>query len=61
MIGAASEKALYMLAEKMIDAISTPKWKEKFSIAFKRRDLAELFDQMKRVLEKANNLPGPAF
>jgi hypothetical protein len=61
MIGAASEKALYMLAEKMLDAIATPNWKGKFSTALKRRDLAELFDQMKRVLEQANNLPGRPF
>lgn len=61
MIGAASEKALYMLAEKMLDAIATPRWKEKFSTALKRRDLAELFDQMKRVLEQANNLSGRPF
>lgn len=61
MIGAASEKALYMLAEKMLDAISTPKWKEKFITAFKRRDLSELFDQMKNVLGQASNLPGRPF
>jgi hypothetical protein len=61
MIGAASEKALYMLAEKVLDAIAAPKWKGKFSTALKRRDLAELFDQMKRVLEQANNLPGRPF
>jgi len=61
MIGAASEKALYMLAEKMLDAIAAPKWKEKFSTALKRRDLAELFDQMKGVLEQANNLAGRPF
>jgi hypothetical protein len=61
MIGAASEKALYMLAEKMLDAISALRWKEKFSTALKRRDLTELFDQMRRVLEQANNLPGRPF
>jgi hypothetical protein len=61
MIGAASEKALYMLAEKMLDAISTPKWKEKFSTALKRRDLTELFDQMRNVLEQANRVPGRPF
>jgi hypothetical protein len=61
MIGAASEKALYMLAEKMLSAIAAPNWKGKFTTALKRRDLAELFDQMKRVLEQANNLPGRPF
>jgi|ERR1700722_11268441 len=61
MIGAASEKALYMLAEKMLDAISTPPWKGKFSNALKRRDLAELFDQMKKVLEQADKLPARPF
>jgi hypothetical protein len=61
MIGAASEKALYMLAEKMLDAISAPRWKEKFSTSLKRRDLTELFDQMRNVLERANNLPGRPF
>jgi hypothetical protein len=61
MIGAASEKALYMLAEKMLDAIFAPKWKEKFSTALKRRDLAELFDQMKKVLGHADNLPSRPF
>jgi hypothetical protein len=61
MVGAASEKALYMLAEKMLDAISTPKWKVKFTTALKRRDLTELFDQMRKVLEQANNLPGRPF
>lgn len=61
MVGAASEKTLYMLAEKMLDAISTPNWKAKFNTALKRRDLAELFDQMRNVLEKANSLPGRPF
>jgi hypothetical protein len=61
MIGAASEKALYMLAENMLEAISTPRWKEKLSTALKRRDLTELFDQMRKVLEGANKLPGRPF
>lgn len=61
MVGAASEKALYMLAERMLDAISTPKWREKFTTALKRRDLTGLFDQMRNVLEKANDLPGRPF
>ena len=61
MVGAASEKALYMLAEKMMDAISTPRWKEKFTAALRRRDLTELFDQMKRTLGQASNLPGRPF
>jgi hypothetical protein len=61
MIGAASEKALYLLAEKMLDAISAPKWKEKFGTSLKRRDLADLFDQMKKVLGHADNLPGRPF
>jgi hypothetical protein len=61
MIGAASEKALYMLAEKMFDAISTPRWKEKFSTGLKRRDLAELFNEMRKVLGQASNLPGSPF
>jgi hypothetical protein len=61
MIGAASEKALYMLAEKMLGAISAPRWKERFSTALKRRDLTELFDQMRKVLGQADNLPGRPF
>ena len=61
MIGAASEKALYMLAEKMVDSISALRWKQKFTTALKRRDLTELFDQMRNVLERANNLPGRPF
>jgi hypothetical protein len=61
MVGAASEKALYMLAEEMLGAISTPRWKAKFTTALKRRDLTELFDQMRNVLEQANNLPGRPF
>jgi len=61
MIGAASEKGLYMLAEKMLDSISTLPWKQKFTTALKRRDLAELFFQMKNVLERADKLPGRPF
>lgn len=61
MVGAASEKALYMLAEKMLDAISTPKWKIKFATALRRRDLTELFLQMRNVLEQANSLPDRPF
>jgi hypothetical protein len=61
MIGAASEKALYMLAEKMLDAISKPAWKQKFATAFKRRDLVELFAQMKNVLTHADNVPNRPF
>jgi hypothetical protein len=61
MIGAASEKALYMLAEKMVEAISAPRWKGKFSTALKRRNLTELFDQMRKVLERANTLPSRPF
>jgi hypothetical protein len=45
----------------MLDSISTVKWKEKFTTALKRRDLAELFDQMKNALEKASSLPGRPF
>src|SRR6266478_5696987 len=61
MAGAASEKALYMLAEKMLGAISTPGWRGKFTTALRRRDLTELFDQMRNVLERTNNLPGRPF
>ncbi len=61
MIGAASEKALYMLAEKMVDSISTAPWKQKFTAAFNRRDLAELFYQMKKVLELADKVGGRPF
>jgi hypothetical protein len=59
MIGAASEKALYMLAEKMLDAISTARWKTNFNTALKRRDLAELFEQMKSVLRQREQLARP--
>src|SRR5713101_7490588 len=58
MIGAASEKGLYMLAEKMLDAIAAPRCKGNLNTALKRRDLAELFEQMKNVLRQANNLAG---
>ena len=61
MVGAASEKALYMLAEKMLDSISTPNWKTKFATAFKRRDLTALFDEMRKVLDQANKLPNCPF
>jgi hypothetical protein len=50
-----------MLAEMMLDAISTARWKTNFNTALKRRDLAELFEQMKNVLRHANNLPGRSF
>jgi hypothetical protein len=61
MVGAASEKALYMLADRMLGAISSPRWRDKFSTALKRRDLADLFDQMKNVLEQASKLPTRPF
>lgn len=61
MIGAASEKSLYVLAEKMLDAISLPNWKRNFSLPLKRRDLPELFTQMKNVLRHANDLPNRPF
>ncbi len=61
MVGAASEKALYMLAEKMLGSISTPQWKAKFTTLLNRRDLAGLFDHMRKVLEQANNSPGRSF
>jgi hypothetical protein len=63
MIGAASEKALYMLAEKMFDSISAsaPNWKRNFSIPLKRRDLPDLFTQMKNVLQHASVLPNRPF
>lgn len=61
MIGAASEKALYMLAEKMLDAISLPNWKKNFGLPLKRRDLPELFLQMKNVLKHAGDLPNRPF
>jgi hypothetical protein len=61
MIGAASEKALYLLAEKMLDSIATAGWKQRFTKAFTRRDLPELFDQMKKVLEAADRFPGRPF
>jgi len=61
MIGAASEKALYMLAEKMVDSISLPKWKRNFSIPLKRRDLPDLFSQMKNVLQHTSVLANRPF
>lgn len=61
MIGAASEKALYMLAEKMVDSISTPNWKRNFNLPLKRRDLSDLFTQMKNVLHHASALPNRPF
>jgi hypothetical protein len=61
MIGAASEKALYMLAEKMLEAISTRPWKENFSAALNRRDLAKLFNEIKKVLEHADKVPARPF
>jgi len=64
MIGAASEKALYMLAEKMVDSIdpvSAPNWKKNFSLPLKRRDLPDLFTQMKNVLHHASALPNRPF
>jgi hypothetical protein len=61
MIGAASEKALYMLADAMLGAISTQQLHEKFAPPLRRRDLADLFERMKRLLEKADALPGRPF
>ncbi len=61
MIGAASEKALYMLADAMLGAISTPQSKDKFATPLRRRDLADLFDRMKRLLEKADAMTGRPF
>jgi hypothetical protein len=61
MIGAASEKALYMLAEKMLDSISTPNWRRNFSLPLKRRDLPDLFSQMKNVLHHASCLANRPF
>ena len=61
MIGAASEKALYMLADAMLGAISTQQSKDKFATPLRRRDLADLFDRMKRLIEKAAALGGRPF
>lgn len=61
MIGAASEKALYMLADAMLGAISTQQSKDKFATPLRRRDLADLFDRMKRLIEKADALDGRPF
>jgi hypothetical protein len=61
MIGAASEKALYMLADAMLGAISTQQSKDRFATPLRRRQLAELFERMKRLLETADALAGRPF
>ncbi len=64
MLGAASEKALYLLAESMLEAFADPKKQQKLKSTLDRRRLLELFEGVRDSIQdayKAKILPYPQF
>lgn len=57
MIGAASEKTIYLLAESLLDAFVDPKKREKLEVLLKRRKLGDLLDTVGKLIHDASNLP----
>ena len=52
MLGAASEKALYLLAEAMVDALKSPKAKQTLEQHLKGRSLNPLFTFIRDTFER---------
>ena len=57
MLGAASEKAVYLLAESLLVAFLDPKKREKLDALLKRRKLSDLLDAVGKLIHDASNLP----
>lgn len=57
MLGAASEKSLYLLAEAMVDALKSPKGKQTLEQHLKGRSLNPLFTFIRDTLERNRKLP----
>jgi hypothetical protein len=54
MLGAASEKALYLLAESMLDAFKDAKKRNRLQSTLERRKLLELFDLVRDSIQDAS-------
>lgn len=64
MLGAASEKALYLLAESMFDAFTDARRRDRLQSTLDRRRLLELFDLVRGAIQDASEaklLPYAAF
>jgi hypothetical protein len=57
MLGAASEKAIYFLAESLLGAFLDPKKREKLEALLKRRRLWDLLDTVAKLIHGVPNLP----
>jgi hypothetical protein len=57
MLGAASEKAIYLLAESLLGSLLDPKRREKLEALLKRRKLWDLLDAIGKLIHGASNLP----
>jgi hypothetical protein len=56
MLGAASEKAIYLLAESLLDAFMDPKKREKLEALLKRRKLWDLLDTVSKLIHEEFSL-----
>jgi hypothetical protein len=57
MVGAASEKCLYRVADAMFAAVKTPKLKTDLEKAYKYRKFSDLFEVIKSIVSNAAKLP----
>ena len=55
MLGAASEKAIYLLAESLLDAFIDVKRRERLEALLKRRKLGDLLDSVGELIRNASN------
>ncbi len=55
MLGAASEKAIYLLAESMLDAFTDARKRSRLQSTLERRRLLELFDPARDSVQNASN------
>lgn len=62
MVGAAAEKAVYLLADSMVGAIKDAARRQKFSKLIEQRRLSALFDSIEETIKGANQvIPYPVF
>ncbi len=57
MLGAGSEKAIYLLAEALLCAFTDPRRREKLEALLKRRKLFDLLDAVSKSICEASNIP----
>jgi hypothetical protein len=62
MVGAAAEKAVYLLADSILEAIKDPAREQKFRKLIEQRRLSAMFDSIEEIVKSANQIiPYPIY